>query len=119
MRKVQVCIADVRKFKIRVPSNSEDGVFHEVSGEVGDLGAINCTCKGFKFRKTCSHVEVIFEVCGWAEGEAEESQNGRQRQLRICPRCGSETLDRMHGKSFEEEGSSDEKVLHKDTLRKR
>lgn len=46
---------------------------------------LECTCKGFQFRKTCKHVKQLeAERCTW-HGAYDEPQT----QEGICPRCGS------------------------------
>jgi len=37
---------------IKTPSKSENGVIH-----ITDLAIKECSCEGFKFRGTCSHIE--------------------------------------------------------------
>lgn len=48
----------------------------------------SCDCKGFHFRKKCSHIDEAREKwCGWHEQfDSGEVVDGK------CPRCGGETM---------------------------
>ena len=49
----------------------------------------SCTCKGFKFRKACKHIEKMREEhCNWMQfinGGQPVEKNGKK----CCPKCGS------------------------------
>jgi hypothetical protein len=50
-----------------------------------------CTCPGFKFRKTCKHVSdpaLTSQRCGWGSDAAA----GTQYDEKHCPQCGQETM---------------------------
>ena len=62
------------------------------SGSVYRLRRLNgqweCPCQGFKFRKTCKHVEEARkQACSWHQqvddGEPVETPEGKR-----CPKCG-------------------------------
>ena len=56
------------------------------------IGEIGCTCKGYKFRKTCKHVKQLeHDRCSW-HGLYDESQTREQEFNRVCPVCGKETV---------------------------
>jgi len=56
------------------------------------MGELQCTCKGFQFRKNCKHVkEVEKNRCSW-HGAYDERQNEEQEKNHICPVCGKETI---------------------------
>lgn len=86
----QVCSRSTRTLVIEVPSKGGDKSY-TVKVYVPAEGGYSCSCPGFNFRKTCTHVEDDIEECGWTEGLGPEPQNGRQKQLGICPRCGDPT----------------------------
>jgi predicted RNA-binding Zn-ribbon protein involved in translation (DUF1610 family) len=56
------------------------------------MGELTCTCKGYKFRKTCKHInEVEKNRCTW-HGAYDEVQTKEQEKNHICPMCGKETV---------------------------
>lgn len=93
---VQVCDARVRGFRFRVPSNSTPGVEYTIEGVMRD-GSITCSCPGFKFRGTCSHLEITETRCGWDSESSPEAQTLEQKDKGICPRCGGPTESVLRG----------------------
>jgi len=93
---IQTCDARVREFKFKVPSSSTPGVEYDVEGVFND-GHIKCSCPGYKFRGTCSHLEIKEVRCGWDEATSSEAQTLDQKQKGICPRCGSPTENVLRG----------------------
>jgi hypothetical protein len=59
----------------------------------------SCTCQGFKFRKTCSHIKEVKEKklrCGWmgfTDGGKTVMKNGKA----FCPKCGAEAHPLAYG----------------------
>jgi hypothetical protein len=45
---------------IDVPSRSENGKYYSIRKEVD--GSLTCECPGFRFRKTCWHIEAVQEL---------------------------------------------------------
>ena len=88
----QVCGRSTRILEIETPSSDGKSTY-TVRVEQPDGAQVEheCSCPGFKFRRQCRHVQVVDESCGWVEGESKERQNGREKQLGICPRCGEAT----------------------------
>ena len=86
--------------------------FHkEIKGSKGDIynvsfGPFNqgdcicnwhCTCKGFQFRKTCSHIKTAEKEywCGWDQF-IHEGDVVREKGRIKCPRCGAEAEPIKH-----------------------
>ena len=75
-----------------VPSKS-GGEDHRIVISGANLTVEHGSCRGFEYRKTCSHLQVTEEECGWHGGRSAvpQSQPGK------CPLCGSMTVDAMYG----------------------
>jgi hypothetical protein len=55
-------------------------------------GRWSCDCKGFKFRKTCKHVEEAQKnKCGWSQEWNDEEAVVKGGDY-VCPKCGGETF---------------------------
>jgi hypothetical protein len=85
-------------FEAEVPS-SKPGKTHKVVLGYSRHGNCkfdwSCDCKGFKFRKTCSHIKKAKEsedYCGWQGfvhgGDPIQNAEGEFR----CPKCGDEAI---------------------------
>ena len=74
---------------VPVESTSEPNVVHNVV--ISDFSYI-CDCAGFHFRGQCRH-RAIAEAnrCLWEEG-VKPCQTAEERQKRICPKCGDQTI---------------------------
>lgn len=96
VRSFQACQADRKTFKITVPSASDPETTYEIKGSF-IKGEMSCTCPGFRFRETCKHLQIEVEECGWNALDSPEPQTMKQKEARICPRCGSRTIDIMRG----------------------
>lgn len=56
------------------------------------MGGLQCTCKGFQFRKTCKHVrEIEDNLCSWHSAWSDKVQTEEQEQNHVCPECGGST----------------------------
>jgi hypothetical protein len=51
----------------QVPSSSTPGKFYTITQ--GESGALYCTCPGFGYRRTCSHIDIMKELLGVKEDE--------------------------------------------------
>ena len=95
LRPVQVCEETGASFRMKVPSQTEEGKFYEVSGVIGNSGMISCSCPAFLYKKTCKHVELSEVSCGWRSDAGEEVQTFYQAKGHVCPRCGGKTVDTL------------------------
>ena len=55
-------------------------------------GAWDCTCQGFRFRRTCKHIEAAKKKqCDWHQyihgGEPKMVDNDTEK-VPVCPKCG-------------------------------
>ena len=56
------------------------------------IGGLQCTCKGFQFRKKCKHIDEIEHTrCTW-HSMYSEPQTEEQEENHVCPECGGETV---------------------------
>ena len=54
----------------------------------------SCTCKGYRYRKTCKHVaQAEKEQCTWHKEYSDE----KQVEEGVCPVCGGPTIPVMVG----------------------
>lgn len=68
-------------------SSVEQGWNYGGYSQLATSRGIQCTCKGFKFRKTCKHVAQVHEsMCTWNSAYDEP-----QLTEGVCPRCGKST----------------------------
>lgn len=89
---VQQCRTSDEVVPILVPSHSEPGVSYTVIIRGDDPDDAICECEGFNFRGKCSHQQEALRLkCNWTELVGPETQNDRQRQELICPRCSGDT----------------------------
>jgi len=95
-KQVQTCDARVRRFRFKVQSNSTPGKSYDIEGVFND-GYIKCSCPGFTFRGSCSHLNIEEERCGWDESTSAEAQTLEQKDKGICPRCGGMTERVLRG----------------------
>src|SRR5262245_49911515 len=83
----------------KVPGSGGEG--HTVTS---DIDGAHCTCKGYRYRRDCRHVSVVFETaclwnCQWYEGGTVELRPVTRDEHRLlqdpdhrCPRCGGPTI---------------------------
>jgi hypothetical protein len=82
----------IMRWRLQAPSRSHPGTLHEIEGWFREgQGAAACDCEAFKFRRKCSHLTVVREVCGWVATLGAEVQSWQQRHDHVCPRCGGTT----------------------------
>lgn len=61
---------------------------HTVSFNIRD--GVTCTCEGFRYRKTCKHVNdpaILKDHCGWGI----DAFANHIYQEDVCPECGKRT----------------------------
>ena len=90
---IHVCSARVREVRSKVVSKSRPNGPHVVTAKGRDL-VVHCDCESFKYRKRCSHVEVVDQECGWNSGRSAV----RQVADGVCPICGSGTEQVLAGR---------------------
>ena len=57
-----------------------------------DSDGWGCDCKGFKFRRKCTHIDKAKAYhCGW-HGQFDEGESEIDPQNPKCPRCGAEAV---------------------------
>ena len=80
---------------MQIESSSEEDSYYNVTIYPWMMDRSSCTCKGFRYRYMCSHVESVYEnyFCEWNQIDCEDRQNEHQRENHICPRCGADTRD--------------------------
>jgi hypothetical protein len=94
--------ASVESAEVEV-EGSKPGKTHKVTMGYSRDGATrfawSCDCKGFKFRKTCSHIakaKASPDYCGWQGfvhgGDPIRNGDGIFR----CPECGNEAIAMRH-----------------------
>lgn len=80
--------ASISNFRMEIPSSTGNSNYIVTHGPTpfGDYQyGWECNCKGFSYRKTCSHIEKAKkEFCGYHEQFDHEHYNGSGD----CPRCG-------------------------------
>ena len=76
---------------VEICSQHEDTYF-EVDGYEqhydSEMDHISCTCVGYKFGRTCSHVrKARLQLCNWHKQHGEKQTTPGE-----CPRCGKHTI---------------------------
>jgi hypothetical protein len=72
---------------------------HKVKGSNGSVHLVTfnqregyrCTCEGFRYRKTCKHVndpDILKNQCGWGI----DAFCNHIYTEKVCPDCGAETI---------------------------
>ena len=89
----RVCLSNIKDQMEFKSMSDPDKVYVAVYGD--HYGARyhdwECNCPGFKFRKTCKHVEIAeSKRCAWNEGAYMGSPEPEPDDNR-CPDCGGET----------------------------
>ena len=84
-----------RKIEIQIESSNDIEIYYDVVIYPWIMDKSECTCQGFKYRHTCSHIEIAREnyFCEWNQIDCEDKQNEHQREQHICPRCQAPTRD--------------------------
>jgi len=81
-------------YQERVGSSSNKGEGYNVTC---DKGQWDCTCQGFRFRRTCKHVEAAKKKrCAWSayvHGGEPVEENGERK----CPECGGPVTSQGYG----------------------
>jgi len=92
----QVCTSNRIEFAFRMSSKSNPGEEHIVRGWFLD-GHVECDCKGFEYRGTCRHTNLVNNKCGWSELGSPVPQTMEQKEAHECPVCGGKTITVMTG----------------------
>lgn len=97
IRVFQACSAHRFQFAIPVRSGSDPGLIYKVTGFF-ERGEIRCGCRGFRYRGTCKHTNLVERRCGWNAFDSKEAQTLEQEERHVCPRCGGRTIDEPRGR---------------------
>lgn len=92
----QVCVSTQPYFQAFIQSDADPmkvySVYVPMPGDPPE--SYICTCPGFMHRGYCKHQQRI-QPCMWDESIGLEEQTPEQREQRICPRCGNDTIEEL------------------------
>lgn len=78
-----------KSINIQIESSTDEDKYYNVTIYPWQRVNSKCTCAGYRYRHTCSHIEQVYDnyFCDWNEIDGSEKQN----EQGICPRCGAPT----------------------------